>query len=114
MPNNTVLAATTGLPKKTQSAAALVALWHQSEAVLKRGSYPDHIMNLMVGSQDILMRKIIGTPCLTEQDLAAKLRFAAFVVESSWRGEKVEADIIGKIASDYERLCRESQKPQAA
>jgi hypothetical protein len=114
MPNNNVPAAGSGLPKNTKSVAALVALWHESEAVLKRGSYPDHIMNLMADSQDALMRKIIDTPCLTEQDLAAKLRFAAFILESDWRGEKVEADIIGRIAADYERLCRESQKPQAA
>lgn len=111
MPNNTIPAAASGLPKNT---ADLVTLWHESEAVLKRGPYPDHLMNVMVDSQDALMRKIIDTPCSTETDLAAKLKFAAFIVESDWRGEKVEADIIGRLAADYQRLCRESHAQQAA
>lgn len=114
MPNNTVAADAIGLPKTNESVAVLTALWHQSEAVLVRGPYPDHLMSAMVDSQQTLMRKIIDTACATEQDLAAKLQFAAFIVESDWRGEKVEKEIIGRIAADYDRLCRESQAAEAA
>lgn len=118
MPNTAIPAADSGLPETVKYEAtfpkfvsAPAALWHKSEGVANRGDYPGHLMNLLVDSQEKLMRRIIDAPCSTDEDLSAKLKFAAFIVESEWQGENVEKDIIESIAADYDRLCRDPSLP---
>jgi hypothetical protein len=48
-------------------------------------------------------------PCATDADLAAKLKFAAFIVESDAGGDTAEADMIESIGRDYKRMCKKSQ-----
>lgn len=121
MQNQPVPAVDTGLPITINyeadlptSVVALSALWHESEAILKRGGYPDHLRGLIVQSQETLMRRVVDLPCSTEEDLAAKLKFAAFIVQNDWAGAEVERDIIEGIAADYGRLCAESKLPLQA
>jgi len=118
MPNTAISTAARRLPETIKykvrypnSIAALADLWHASEGVVNRGNYPDHLMNLIIESQEKLMRKIVDARCSTDEDLAAKLKFAAFIVESDWQGEKVEKDIIESIAADYTRLCSDPSLP---
>jgi hypothetical protein len=116
MPNAPILEADTDLRETLTyradfpaSVADLAALWHESEDVLNRGDYPDHMMNMLTGSQEKLMQRVIHTACSTDEDLAAKLMFAAFIVKSDWGGSRVEEEIIDRIAADYERMREESR-----
>jgi hypothetical protein len=96
-----------------RSVVDLVKDIDEVHAIIGRAVTSDDELDLLTDVEDQLVRKVIATPSFDEEDLSAKLRLAADIIDQKRGSDKVVPDMMRSLSPDYEQCLREDKNFQA-